>query len=148
MVHQFFQRGLHQRLGFGVERRGCFVEQQKRRIAQDRTRDRNALALAAGQRDAALAKRRIEAARQTWPAVMINTAGGLIFIGATSYDRKFRAFDSRTGQLLWETELPFAAGATPATYSIDGKQYVVIASSGGRDPKSPMGGMYIAFSLP
>jgi len=78
----------------------------------------------------------------------ILTAGGLLFIGATSYDRKFRAFDSHTGQLLWETQLPFAAGATPATYSIDGKQYVVIAASGGRDPKSPTGGQYIAFSLP
>jgi quinoprotein glucose dehydrogenase len=78
----------------------------------------------------------------------ILTAGGVLFIGATSYDRKFRAFDSHTGQLLWETELPFAAGATPATYSVDGKQYVVIAASGGRDPKSPVGGMYIAFSLP
>jgi quinoprotein glucose dehydrogenase len=76
------------------------------------------------------------------------TAGGLLFIGATSYDRKFRAFDSHTGQLLWETQLPYAAGATPATYSIDGKQYVVIAASGGRDPKSPSGGAYIAFSLP
>lgn len=76
------------------------------------------------------------------------TAGGLLFIGATSYDRKFRAFDSRTGRLLWETELPFSAGATPATYSVDGKQYVVIASSGGRDPKGPVGGIYIAFSLP
>ena len=78
----------------------------------------------------------------------ILTAGGVLFIGATSYDRKFRAFDSHTGQLLWETELPFAAGATPATYSIDGKQYVVIAASGGRDPKSPSGGVYIAFALP
>jgi quinoprotein glucose dehydrogenase len=76
------------------------------------------------------------------------TAGGLLFIGATSYDRKFRAFDSATGKLLWETELPFSAGATPATYSVDGKQYVVIAASGGRDPKGPVGGVYIAFSLP
>ena len=78
----------------------------------------------------------------------ILTAGGLLFIGATSYDRMFRAFDSSTGKLLWETELPFAAGATPATYSVDGRQYVVIAASGGRDPKSPVGGVYIAFSLP
>ncbi|HZZ40881.1 MAG TPA: PQQ-binding-like beta-propeller repeat protein [Acidobacteriaceae bacterium] len=78
----------------------------------------------------------------------IVTAGGLVFIGATVYDRKFRAFDSHTGQLLWETRLPFAGIATPATYSIDGKQYVVIAASGGRDPKSPVGGMYIAFALP
>jgi len=76
------------------------------------------------------------------------TAGGLIFIGATVYDRKFRAFDSSTGKLLWETTLPFAGIATPATYSIDGKQYVVIAASGGRDPNSPIGGSYIAFALP
>jgi quinoprotein glucose dehydrogenase len=78
----------------------------------------------------------------------IVTASGIVFIGATVYDRKFRAFDSRTGQLLWQTELPFAGLATPSTYSIDGKQFVVIAASGGRDPQSPTGGMYIAFSLP
>jgi len=78
----------------------------------------------------------------------IVTAGGLVFIGATVYDRMFRAFDSSTGELLWETRLPFAGIATPATYLIDGKQYVVIAASGGRDPKSPVGGMYIAFALP
>lgn len=76
------------------------------------------------------------------------TAGGLLFIGATVYDRKFRAFDASTGKLLWETTLPFAGIATPATYEINGKQYVVIASSGGRDPKSPVGGSYIAFALP
>jgi quinoprotein glucose dehydrogenase len=78
----------------------------------------------------------------------IVTAGGVLFIGATVYDHKFRAFDISTGQLLWETTLPFAGIATPATYSIDGKQYVVIAASGGRDPKSPVGGSYVAFSLP
>ncbi|HSY00857.1 MAG TPA: hypothetical protein VK819_01825, partial [Acidobacteriaceae bacterium] len=76
------------------------------------------------------------------------TAGGLVFIGATVYDRKFRAFDAASGQLLWETTLPFAGIATPSTYSIDGKQYIVIAASGGRDPKSPVGGSYIAFALP
>jgi quinoprotein glucose dehydrogenase len=77
----------------------------------------------------------------------IVTAGGVVFIGATVYDRKFHAFDSRTGELLWETELPFAGMATPSTYMVDGKQYVVIASSGGRDPKSPVGGAYIAYAL-
>lgn len=76
------------------------------------------------------------------------TAGGLLFIGATVYDRKFHAFDASTGKLLWETELPFAGCATPATYSIHGKQYVVIAAGGGRDPKSPTGGSYVAFALP
>jgi quinoprotein glucose dehydrogenase len=76
------------------------------------------------------------------------TAGGVVFIGATVFDRKFRAIDSATGKLLWEAELPFAGLATPATYMVDGRQYVVIAASGGRDPKSPAGGAYIAFALP
>jgi len=75
------------------------------------------------------------------------TASGVLFIGATVYDRRFRAFDSSTGKLLWETELPFAGMATPSTYMIDGRQYVVIAASGGRDPKSPVGGEYISFAL-
>ena len=78
----------------------------------------------------------------------IVTAGGVLFIGATVADRRFRAFDIRTGKLLWDEELPFAGMATPSTYMVDGKQYVVIASSGGRDPKGPIGGMYIAFALP
>ncbi|HET7102449.1 MAG TPA: c-type cytochrome [Terracidiphilus sp.] len=78
----------------------------------------------------------------------IVTAGGVLFIGATVYDRKFRAFDTDTGKLLWEFELPFAGMATPATYTVDGRQFVVIASSGGRDPKAPVGGSYIAFALP
>ena len=78
----------------------------------------------------------------------IVTAGGVLFIGATVYDRQFRAFDASTGQLLWQTTLPFAGMATPSTYMVNGRQYVVIASSGGRDPKSPTGGAYIAFALP
>jgi len=78
----------------------------------------------------------------------IVTAGGLLFIGATNYDKKFRAFDKATGELLWETTLPFAGNATPVTYSIDGRQYVAIAAGGGKDPKSGSGGVYVAFSLP
>lgn len=78
----------------------------------------------------------------------IVTAGGVLFIGATVYDRKFRAFDTRNGKLLWETALPFAGIATPSTYMVDGRQYVVIAASGGRDPKGPVGGEYVAFALP
>ena len=76
------------------------------------------------------------------------TAGGLLFIGATNFDRKFRAFDKSTGQLLWETTLPFSGNATPATYEVNGRQYVVIAAGGGKDPKSGSGGIYVAFSLP
>jgi quinoprotein glucose dehydrogenase len=78
----------------------------------------------------------------------IVTAGGLLFIGATDFDRKFRAFDKTTGKLLWETTLPFAGNATPATYSAGGRQYVVIAAGGGKDLNSPSGGVYVAFALP
>jgi quinoprotein glucose dehydrogenase len=76
------------------------------------------------------------------------TAGGLLFIGATNFDKKFRAFDKSTGELLWETTLPFAANATPAVYQVNGRQLIVVAAGGGKDPKSPSGGLYIAFALP
>jgi quinoprotein glucose dehydrogenase len=78
----------------------------------------------------------------------IVTAGGVVIIGATIYDRKIRAFDSRTGELVWEAGLPYAGNATPATYLIDGKQFVVIATSGARDRKGPQGSAYVAFALP
>ena len=78
----------------------------------------------------------------------IVTAGGLLFIGASNFDRKFRAFDKSTGELLWETTLPFSGNATPATYEVDGRQYVVIAAGGGKDPKQGSGGVYVAFALP
>jgi len=76
------------------------------------------------------------------------TAGGLVFIGASDFDKKFRAFDKATGELLWETTLPFSGNATPATYAVNGRQYVVIAAGGGKDLKSPSGGVYVAFALP
>jgi quinoprotein glucose dehydrogenase len=76
------------------------------------------------------------------------TAGGLLFIGATSFDKKFRAYDSANGKLLWETTLPFAGNATPATYSVAGRQFVVIAAGGGKDLKSKSGGVYVGFALP
>jgi quinoprotein glucose dehydrogenase len=77
----------------------------------------------------------------------IVTAGGLLFISATNYDKKFRAFDKSTGELLWESTLPFSGNATPATYEIKGRQFVVIAAGGGKDPKSASGGVYVAFAL-
>jgi quinoprotein glucose dehydrogenase len=76
------------------------------------------------------------------------TAGGLLFIGATNYDKKFRVFDKATGELLWETTLPFSGNATPLTYAVKGRQYVAIAAGGGKDPKSASGGVYVAFALP
>lgn len=74
------------------------------------------------------------------------TAGGLLFIGATNVDRKFHAFDKRTGKLLWEYELPAAGNASPATYMVNGKQYVVIGAGGGKW-KNVSGGSYLAFAL-
>jgi quinoprotein glucose dehydrogenase len=76
----------------------------------------------------------------------IVTAGGLVFIAATM-DSKFRAFDSQTGKLLWETTLPAPGYATPATYMVGDKQYVVIAAGGGK-LGSPSSDTYVAFALP
>ena len=78
----------------------------------------------------------------------IVTAGGLVIIAATNYDHKIRAFNSETGDLLWEHDLPYAGNATPATYMIDGKQYIVIATSGQRDSKGKQGAAYVVFALP
>ncbi|QEM04338.1 PQQ-binding-like beta-propeller repeat protein [Mucilaginibacter rubeus] len=73
------------------------------------------------------------------------TKGGLIFIAATK-DEKIRAFDKRTGKVVWEANLPAAGYATPATYSIDGKQYIVIACGGGKIG-SKSGDSYVCFGL-
>ena len=75
------------------------------------------------------------------------TANGLLFIGATTYDRKFRAYDKRTGKLLWETVLPYSGNATPSLYMVNGRQYIVIACGGGKN-EAESGGTYVAFALP
>ncbi len=75
------------------------------------------------------------------------TASGLLFIGATVYDNKFRAFDAGSGKVLWEATLPAAGNATPAVYEVGGKQYVVIAAGGGKWGAAS-GGTYVAFTLP
>ena len=76
----------------------------------------------------------------------IVTAGGLLFIAATK-DGQFRALATDTGELLWETELPAGGYATPATYAVDGRQYVVIAAGGGK-MGTPSGDSCVAFALP
>jgi quinoprotein glucose dehydrogenase len=81
----------------------------------------------------------------------IVTAGGLVFIAATNFDKKFRAFDKATGDLLWETTLPLAGNATPSTYEAGGRQFVVVPAGGGRSrPGAPAesGGIYVAYALP
>jgi quinoprotein glucose dehydrogenase len=75
------------------------------------------------------------------------TAGGLLFIGATNFDNKFRAYDKLTGKLLWEATLPFAGSATPSTYTVDGRQFVVIVCGGGKNG-APSGSTIMAFALP
>ena len=75
------------------------------------------------------------------------TKGGLVFVGASA-DEKFRAFDKTTGEILWEYQLPFGGYATPATYEVDGVQYVVIAAGGGGKVGTKSGDVYIAFCLP
>jgi quinoprotein glucose dehydrogenase len=77
----------------------------------------------------------------------IATGGGLIFIGAT-VDNYFRAFESRTGKMLWETKLKTSAHATPMTYQgKSGKQYVVIEAAGGRG-RAAADDSIIAYTLP
>jgi quinoprotein glucose dehydrogenase len=75
------------------------------------------------------------------------TASGLLFIGATNFDKKFRVFDKLTGKLLWETVLPAAGNATPSIYEIRGRQYVVIVCGGGKNG-APSGSSIVAFALP
>lgn len=74
------------------------------------------------------------------------TAGGLLMIGATR-DEKFRIFDKQNGKLLWEYKLPAGGYATPATYTINSQQYIVIAAGGGGKVGSPSGDAYVAFKL-
>ena len=76
------------------------------------------------------------------------TATGLLFIGATLYDQKLRAFDAATGELLWEYEMPYSGMATPAVYMVNGRQYIVIGTSNARNRKGKQGSAYIAFALP
>ena len=80
------------------------------------------------------------------------TAGGLVFIGATNADRKLRAFDKATGELMWETVMPGPGRATPAVYEMNGRQFIVIATGsvgGGRGAATAgTNAAYIAFALP
>ena len=76
----------------------------------------------------------------------IVTAGGLLFIAATQ-DAKFRAFDKNTGKLLWQAALPAPGYATPCTFAVNGKQFVVIAAGGGK-LGSKSSDTYVAYALP
>lgn len=75
------------------------------------------------------------------------TAGGLVFCSGTR-DSKIRAFDAATGRELWSERLPWNGTAPPATYEVDGRQYIVIAATGGGKLGGPTGDAWIAFTLP
>jgi len=75
------------------------------------------------------------------------TAGGLVFIGA-AMDERFHAYDKATGKLIWEFQMDAGGYATPATYEIDGRQYVIIAAGGGGKPETKPGNAYYCFALP
>ena len=75
------------------------------------------------------------------------TAGGLVFCAGTR-DLKIRAFDSATGKELWAHKLPFGGFAPASTYEAAGRQFVVIAATGGGKLGGPAGDAYVAFALP
>jgi len=75
------------------------------------------------------------------------TAGGLVFIGA-AMDERFHAFDAETGALLWQFQMEAGGYASPATFEVDGRQYVVIAAGGGGKPGTKPGDAYYCFALP
>jgi quinoprotein glucose dehydrogenase len=77
----------------------------------------------------------------------IATAGGLVFTAA-AMDTYLRAFDAETGAELWKGELPASAQATPMTYEVNGKQYVVICAGGHGKLGTKMGDSVVAFALP
>jgi quinoprotein glucose dehydrogenase len=76
------------------------------------------------------------------------TGGGLIFIGATALDDRFRAFDIDTGRELWSVKLPAGGQANPMTYELGGKQFVVIAAGGHGKLGTTPGDSVVAYTLP
>ena len=77
---------------------------------------------------------------------LLATAGNLVFMGEGS--GRFNAYDATTGEVLWSDQLDAGVNAPPITYRIDGRQYVAIYASGGKERNGPAGGVYLSFALP
>jgi quinoprotein glucose dehydrogenase len=75
------------------------------------------------------------------------TAGGLVFCSGTR-DHKIRAFDKDTGKEVWSAKLPWVGNAPPASYEVNGRQFIVIAATGGNKLGTPYGDAYVAFAIP
>jgi quinoprotein glucose dehydrogenase len=76
----------------------------------------------------------------------IVTGGDLLFIAATP-DQMIKAYNKHNGEMLWQARLPAAGFATPITYAVEGRQYLVVAAGGGKLGQ-PSGSSYVAFALP
>jgi quinoprotein glucose dehydrogenase len=77
----------------------------------------------------------------------VATAGGVLFVAATA-DAKIRAFETHSGRVLWESQLPAAGYATPSVYMVNGREYVAIAAGGGGKNATKSGDSVVAFALP
>ena len=86
----------------------------------------------------------IRRTREVPMSSLLATAGGLLFGGSS--DRTFRAYDARTGNVLWETRLNSSANATPVTFSVAGKQYVAIVAGGGGSHEAESEGLTPEFA--
>jgi quinoprotein glucose dehydrogenase len=75
------------------------------------------------------------------------TAGGLVFCAGTK-DNRIRAFDKDSGEELWSCDLPWTGSAPPAVYEVAGREYIVVAATGGGKMATPTGDAYVAFALP
>jgi quinoprotein glucose dehydrogenase len=77
----------------------------------------------------------------------LTTSGGLTFVAAT-HDNFFRAFETQTGKLLWQDQLPAGGQATPMSYVLNGKQFIVIAAGGHGKLGTKLGDAVVAYALP
>jgi quinoprotein glucose dehydrogenase len=75
------------------------------------------------------------------------TRGGLVFVGASA-DNYIRAYDANTGNVLWRARLPAGGQANPMSYSIGGRQYIVIAAGGHSGLGTKTGDYLVAYALP
>src|SRR5712671_6321173 len=78
-----------------------------------------------------------------WGPVLA-TGGGLLFAGGTN-DRMFRAFDARSGKVLWEFPTGSGVAAVPVSFQVDGKQYIAVQSGWGVDPAKMQARMNLIF---